>query len=307
MTCPFTKLATVSAFAICLAACGSGSGGGGHVASTPTPTPTPSPTPTPTPTPTPAGHTVNIFPNPQPETYASVGVAGGFSTADSDQAHIRYNAGGYYELQVPGKDWARLVFPSNVVPQNPDTFNYFVTNNGGFLAIGVSRLDGYRYSEWGHWASPESGGSIAFGSATPSGSVPVTGAAAFHGEVDGASDILQDDFLVGGKVLVAVTGTVDLNFDFADGTLGGSMSLRTDPYVGPVDLGTFAFRDTVYSTGALTYSGAFQTSAAGRNFFLGRFTGPHAEETIGAWALPFHYGPDGQAHQAVGAWIAKRP
>jgi hypothetical protein len=34
-------------------------------------------------------------------------------------------------------------------------------------------------------------------------------------------------------------------------------------------------------------------------------TGPHAEELIGAWALPFHYHGDNQDHQAIGAWVAK--
>jgi hypothetical protein len=45
----------------------------------------------------------------------------------------------------------------------------------------------------------------------------------------------------------------------------------------------------------------------GPNFFLGQFTGPNAQETIGAWALPFIYSDDGQVHQAMGAWIAKKP
>ena len=134
---------------------------------------------------------------------------------------------------------------------------------------------------------------------------PAIGTASYHGEVVGSSDVLQDDFLVGGKVSVAIAGSVDLQFNFGAGSLNGSMTIRTDPYVGPVDLGTFAFRDTVYSVGSTTYSGAFQTSAAGQNSFLGRFTGPHAEETIGAWTLPFVYSTDGHIHQATGAWIAK--
>ena len=284
----------VSVLSVALSACGGG-GGGGHVASIPPPPP-PSP-----PTPTPAGYTVNIFPDPKPETYATVGIAGAqYSTADADQLHIRYTAGGFYELQVPGKDYSRLAFPTNVIPQDPGTFNYFVTANGDSVAIEVARLQGYRYSEIANGLS-------AFGSATPAGGVPVAGSASYSGIVRGGSDIMQDDFLVGGQVPVPVTGSVSLLFNFAAGSLGGSMTLRTDPYANPVELGTFAFKDTVYSSGALTYSGTFATAAAGHNLFVGRFTGPSAQETIGAWALPFVYPVDGQVHQARGAWIAKKP
>lgn len=269
--------------ALALVACGGG-GGGPRVAAIPA-----APTPTPTPTPFP----VNIFPNPKPETYATVSVF-------ADQPNIRYNPGGYYEAEFPGATWTRLAIPGNVVPQDPATFNLFQTVPGGHnVAIGLARLRGYQYSEWAN------NGAFAFGSATPAGSVPVTGSGNYHGEVIGSSDILQDDFLVGGKVAVAIAGSVDLQFHFGSGSLGGSMTVKTDPYVGPVDLGTFAFRDTVYSVGSPTYSGAFQTSATGQNAFLGRFTGPHAEETIGGWALPFQYSADGLVHQAWGAWIAK--
>jgi transferrin binding protein len=283
-------LCVTSAIFLALGACG---GGASSVNSTPTPTPSPSPGP--------ASYTVNIFPNPKPETYATVGLVGpGFSSKDAAQTHVRYTADGHYELQVPGKDWQRLGFPSNVIPQDPATFNYFVTSAGDLLAINLSRLDGYRYSEIGD-------GIFAFGSATPSGGVPTTGSATYHGVVSGSSDLTQHDYLAGGDVAVPVTGTVQLQFDFGAGTLDGSMSLKTDPYGPRVDLGTFAFKNTVYSAGSLTYSGAFVTNANGHNEFLGRFTGPNAEETIGAWAVPFTYSVDGKSHQAVGAWVAKRP
>jgi hypothetical protein len=79
-------------------------------------------------------------------------------------------------------------------------------------------------------------------------------------------------------------------------------------------LGTFSFKDTVFSAGSTAYSGKFDTAAAGDDFFLGKFTGPHAEETVGAWALPFVLNTgngtitaDHQTHQAFGAWIAKKP
>jgi hypothetical protein len=98
-----------------------------------------------------------------------------------------------------------------------------------------------------------------------------------------------------------VAGTVSLTFNFGAGSLGGSMDMS----VNGANAGAFAFKNTVFSVGSTTYSGSFDTTAAGQNFFLGRFTGPNAEETIGAWALPFNYSVDGQPHQAIGAWIAK--
>jgi hypothetical protein len=254
----------------------------------------PPPPRTPTPTPTPSSYTVNIFPSPKPETYATVTLPG------SDQISVRYTSDGHYELQVPGKDWAQLAIPHNVIPQDPSTFNYFETKNGDLLSISLSRLDGYRYSEIGN------GGMFAFGSATPAGGVPTMGSATYNGTVTGTTDLTQKDPL-SGTVAIPVTGTVQMDFNFGAGTLDGSMTLRTDPYGPAVDLGTFAFKDTVYSAGSLTYSGAFVTSATGHNEFLGRFTGPNAQETIGAWAVPFVYSADGKSHQAFGAWIAKKP
>jgi hypothetical protein len=69
----------------------------------------------------------------------------------------------------------------------------------------------------------------------------------------------------------------------------------------------------MFSRGSTTYSGRFDTPVVGQNFFLGRFTGPGAEETIGSWALPFLFDkggefvkPDGQVHQAFGAWMARK-
>jgi hypothetical protein len=281
-----------SACALALTGC---AGGGGMDSASTMPTPMPTPTPTPTPSANSASWMVNIFPSPKPETYVSVGLVD-----PSTLPVIRYSAAGYYEIKMPGKDWDRLVFPANVIPQDPATFNYFVGQKGtGSLAISLTRLRGYQYSEIANSL-------IAFGSATPSGSVPAAGSGAYHGEVDGWTDILQPDLLVGGKVPVSANGSVDLLFNFAAGSLSGSMTLRADAYAGRTDLGTFTFKDTVFSVGNTTYSGAFDSPLAGQNFFRGEFTGPHAEETIGAWSVPFLYSGDGQTHQAAGAFVAKK-
>jgi hypothetical protein len=285
--------AATAGLALALGACG---GGGGGVASTPTAAPTP----------TPAAYTVNIFADPKPQTYASVGVDSHVSSAASAQPLIRYNAGGYYEMELPGGAWDRLVFPSNVIPQDPDTFNYFATSDGANLWIGVSRLNGYSYSEHGSWFNHVSNdhGYFAFGDPTLAGNVPVIGSASYDGIVEGTSDVMNSNAF-DGTYNVPIAGTVALDFDFAKGTLDGAMTIKLNDYT-TTSLGSFAFTDTVFSVGSTSYSGQFDTAAAGQNFFVGQFTGPNAEETIGAWALPFDYSGDGQTHQAIGAWIAKQ-
>ena len=133
------------------------------------------------------------------------------------------------------------------------------------------------------------------------------GNATYSGIVAGTADVMEFDYLYGVGVPASASGTVLLNFDFGAGTLGGSMSLSISHFSGSVPVGTYNFTDTVYSIGSMTYSGRFQTAVGGINYFLGRFTGPSGDETIGAWALPFHFSGDGQNHQAMGAWIAKKP
>ena len=316
-----------SAGILALTACG-GSGGESGVASTPTPVPAPPP-----PAPTPP---VKIFETPVAGEYASIGASlagpggnldtfstptafGAISTNDSNQAHIRYTTGGFYEVRLPGSDWDRLVHYRGL--QDPTSENnYFepqsTQTNRAYAITRNSRNQGYSYSELGGWGSQAASrwGYVAFGVLTPSGAMPVTGSASYNGLVSGSSDIMIADNLYGGYVPRAVDGMVALNFDFGGGTLAGSMSLSLGDGMQPLAIGTFAFRDMVFSAGSPTYSGRFDTSAAGQNFFLGRFTGPNAQETIGAWALPFMFTQngtyvhgDGQTHQAFGAWIAKRP
>lgn len=298
-----------------LAACGGGGGGGSSLVSTPTPTPTPTPT-----------ASVTIFPFPIAGEYVSVGVASAsslvaadsrltnISSADANQVHIRYNAGGYYEIEMPGAAWDRLVHYKGL--SNPTSDNHYfqpasVPQNGGYLIITKSRDKGYSYSEMAAWgtdlvaAAPF--GQVAFGTATPAGAIPVTGSASYAGIISGTADIMSPDNLYGGSYPAAVEGSIALNFNFAAGTLGGSMSVIINEGMGYTDLGSFVFADTVYSAGSPNYSGKFVSSVAGSNYFLGRFTGPNAQETIGAWALPFIYPVDGKPHQAIGAFIAKRP
>lgn len=303
--------------ALALGACG---GGGASTAYRPQPTPPPAPPP-----PSPQTQPVTIFANPTPQDYATVGVwanAGDTSgppydiqftsltKAESSQPKIRYTSDGYYEVQLPGDAYARLIHdPSVSNPTSANTVFAMQSQLNRSFVISGSRNRGYRYSEMAKWSRPDLDfaqtvdmGFLAFGTPTPAGGVPVAGNASFQGEVLGATDLSAGACDCGFPI--SVEGTVALNFDFGAGTLGGSMSMALSSGWGPAPVGDYNFTQTVFSAGSTTYSGRFDTNLSGDNFFLGRFTGPNAEETIGAWAVPFTFG--GSTHQAIGAWIAKR-
>jgi hypothetical protein len=277
---------------------------------------------------------VSIFANPSVGEFASMGTSvqgsdftnvgsvGTISAADNQQLHIRYTADGTYEVQFPGNGFSEFGFhPLSLYGQG--TGPTVLTAAGGdlFLSLSGSRDNGYKYSERGSWRLRGNDfdyvdmiGAVAFGTLTPEGGVPVTGSATYSGIIAGKSDVIASDPFDGPN-RAGISGTVDLDFNFAAGSLGGAMSLNlTDASGGSLPLGSFNFKETVYSTGSTSYSGKFDSTAAGDNFFLGKFTGPNAEETIGAWALPFILNngnasiiADHQAHQAFGAWIAKKP
>ena len=311
-------LASAASLALCLTACG---GGGGSVASTPPP---PMPPPPPPPPPQAA---VAIFASPVVGEFASVGSSangsdrqnldaplGPISTADGDLPHIRYTSSGTYEVEVKGGTWEQLTFYGDG-PAGPILING--NDSGGIFLFTSGSMDaGYKYSELASFFSADSNqiGAIAFGTLTPAGGVPTTGSATYNGTVMGKSDVIASDSFDGPN-RATVNGSVKLDFNFAAGSLAGAMTVGLDDAAGDaLSLGTFDFKDTVFSAGSTSYSGKFDSGTTGQNFFLGRFTGPNAEETIGAWALPFMLDTgnatiqaDHQAHQLFGAWIAKKP
>lgn len=309
-----------------------GGGGASGLASTPTPPTAPNPPPPPPP----AAASVTIFKTPVVGTYSSVGASiagpggnldtytssdaryGSVSTDEASQPQIRYTAAGQYEVKMPGSDWDQLVAYKGLANPGPDN-NYFqpasVAANEGYVVTRNSYKDGYAYSELASWGSKSASrwGYVAFGSLTQAGAVPTSGTASFEGVVSGSTDIMLADNLYGGYFPLPTDGSVSLNLDFGKGTLAGAMTLYLPDGMNPTLLGTFNFKETIYSVGSTNYAGKFDTAAAGQNFFLGRFTGPTANETIGAWAIPFVFIKDGdtfradqQTHQAFGAWIAKR-
>ncbi|RIX26787.1 HupA family protein [Sphingomonas edaphi] len=129
----------------------------------------------------------------------------------------------------------------------------------------------------------------------------MAGSATYDGYFSGQTNLLQQDYLVGGT-----GGSVNLQFDFGAGTLGGAIHPYLNTFESVYDLGMLSFVDTVYSSGTANFSGRFNTSLVGPNSFLGLFTGPNAEEVIGRWEFPFVYPADGKTYDATGAWIAKK-
>lgn len=72
-------------------------------------------------------------------------------------------------------------------------------------------------------------------------------------------------------------------------------------------LGTYTFRDTVYSAGATTFSGAFDVpGTSGPSSFSGRFTGPAGAELMANWQAPFVHPGTADLGRMSGVWIAKK-
>jgi hypothetical protein len=282
---------TLLATAFALAAC---SGGGGGVAST---TPAPA-TPTPTPTPTPT-QTFVLVPAATTSQQFAVAGAGRLTKDDptphlstADQLQVRYVASSNsYEIELPNSQtWIALTGKSEAEAV------------GGGVTV-VNQFGGYHYSALFDWATDNSlRGVEAVGIATAAGAVPITGSAAFTGYASGTTSESSSSRLVSPAVL----GSMTLNFDFARGSLSGSVNPILDPEWNDYPLGTLNFRDTVYSTGSTAFSGKFDTNLAGVNSFSGLFTGPHAEELIGNFAFPYTSPIDGLTYQAGGAFIAKK-
>ena len=318
----FSRHLLASAGAFALSACG---GGGGGMSFIPSPPVTPAPTPTPNPTPTPAAQ-VTILPQPSVGELAAAGVWTNYGWAaateatrftsvegvNSNQVRVRYTSSGSYEVQLPGDSFGELSH-SGTIP-NPAPDDPFLTLSPswrGGLTIQYPH-SGYSFSALATWARGDNDfgftedlGVVAFGVPTPAAAIPLTGTASYQGLVSGLTDAKTFDSLSNSWLLLPAGGTVGLNFDFANATLSGQMALSVNGGMNPISVGNFTFAQTIFSRGSTSYSGKFDTSLTGFNFFNGSFTGPHGEETIANWAVPFTF--DGENHQAIGAWIAKKP
>jgi hypothetical protein len=157
----------------------------------------------------------------------------------------------------------------------------------------------FKYANFGNWerSCPELCplGVFAYGIPTSAADVPTAGSASYNGEVRGLTDHGW-----------GVGGTVFLSFNFGAGTLSGHMQPLIAEW-DPVPLGTYTFRDTVYSAGSTKFSGAFQVAdTTGASSFSGSFTGPGAAELMASWQAPFIDPSSKREGRMAGAWIAKK-
>jgi len=291
---------SAAAVSIALAGCaGSGGGGGPYVQAVP---PTPQP---------PARNTSLDIIKDAPS--GVLAVAGGSSSAAdatfasvtiraADQPSFRYDAAtDVYEIKLPSGSWEKLSTTDATLPE----WARRATSDSTAVQLGLDRkldtADPFPYSTMVEYWAGTTFGWLALGVPTADAELPTSGSATFDGIIRGSADYWVDDGW-GGLKPSDVEGTVTLAFDFAKGSLTGSMQ----PFLwagaaGKQSLGTFDFRDAVYSAGH--YSGSFVTDVPGVNGFNGQLTGPNGQELIGGWALPFVF--DSANHQAFGAWVAK--
>ena len=313
-----SKASAASAVALALGACG---GGGSGVASIPMPpalTQTPPPPP-PESAPTPANYMIAA--NAVSQTFASKGgyvsynlVTGGIPsppTTQGEQLSVRYNsASSQYEIMLPSSSFWEGLYRGPQGSQNID-FRTSGTITGGsptYFQLQQYAGTGYTYSALALWgiSSSQAGisGAAAFGIPTSAGSVPVAGSATYNGSISGNTTETSYDLLSNGHWPALVEGSIGLSFNFGAGTLSGSIS----PTIYNLErraLAPMSFVNTVYSSGATSFSGSFNNALTGANRFTGQFTGPQAQELIGSFEFPYTSPDDGKVYQANGAFVAK--
>jgi hypothetical protein len=144
-------------------------------------------------------------------------------------------------------------------------------------------------------------GWFAFGAATRTGAVPVTGSAAYSALVRGASVERN----------ATVEGLAALQFDFGAGTLSGHMDpILHDPTglgFNDTPLGRYEFVNTIYGSGSTTFSGQLSNPAlTGLGSFNGLFTGPSGEELMARWSAPYQFPGISGTQQMFGVLVGKR-
>ena len=143
-------------------------------------------------------------------------------------------------------------------------------------------------------------GFVAFGTATPAGSIPTTGSATM-------------DAIVAGLTLDgtgAVGGAATLQFDFGAGTLAGHFDPVLTLYnsAGLIPLGSYTFVNTVFGIGSTTFSGNFShANPLLTGAFNGLFTGPNAQELMARWTADYVNPATQQQGEMFGVWVGKGP
>ncbi|WP_369025458.1 transferrin-binding protein-like solute binding protein [Qipengyuania sp. RANM35] len=182
----------------------------------------------------------------------------------------------------------------------------------GWYGVSISKDLEYTYSNLAivfenGWGYPVGG--FAYGLATQSGDVPVTGTATYRAQVYGGdgepSDYSQWDIRAWNYY---VEGTADLTFDFGAGTLAGAMDPTIFSYNGETrSLGRYEFVNTVFGVGSTQFSGELaNASLTDLGTFNGLFTGPQAAELIAQWRAPYVNPWTNESGLLRGVWIGKK-
>ena len=295
-------LAAAAAFA--LASCGGGGGSGGAgLTSTPPPTPPPPPPPPPPPT-YPA-----IFPGITTDTeFAVLGLEASkegipASSLTTDGFSVRYDASVQaYLVDLPSTSAASKftstdedgAYWSGFLPTNGSNFSVLKPspanpqNALAYTTYGVSSED-YPLNSFGF---------VAFGSATASSGIPLSGASTYDARVAGRP-------LSGGGF---ISGDATLQFNFGNGTLSGHF----DPILNlsgfpSTNLGSYNFVNTVFGVGSTSYSGSLSHSGTNTlGAFDGLFTGPVAQELMARWTAPYLNPSTQQWSEMFGVWVGKK-
>lgn len=332
-------LSALIVMATTVSACG-GSNGGVSSISPPVaqaPTPLPPPPPPPVPPPPPSGPNGLVSSEP----FTALGISqnyardsnGKFASSGASNAvlQFRYIASeNAYEMSLPGFEVGRLK-PLSYGGTFTSAGWITVTASGNALTVGTTAVEQnvrvsltrppgplnpgvtFTHTSWGGWNTDTTTagtftngtrGLFTYGIPTASGDVPVTGTAFYKARVIGSTteaysgipDFHTDD----------IDGTARLNFDFAAGTLTGSMEAQLCPW-DCYDLGRYDFTQTVYATGSRTFSGKFMVpGSTADSFFEGAFNGPKAAELMARWQAPY-LNPETKVWGSMfGIWVGKK-
>jgi hypothetical protein len=242
-------------------------------------------------------------------------------TVGSNHLKIAYSAAdGRYAVTVPGSSEGTLVPKTGNGGWNGTSWinlessNSDLVNGAGqpqaAVVLDWPASSPYSYTSFGSWTGPSPMGEVrnvfAYGIPTAAADVPKVGNASYVGQIRG---ITNGEPPPGGSVqpILDVFGTVSLSFDFGAGTLVGSMNPEIAPVWDAVSLGTYSFRDTVYSTGSTSFSGAFNVEGSSApSSFLGSFTGPGGAELMANWLAPYRDPVSGIWGTMGGVWIANK-
>lgn len=296
------RLAGTAAMALTIAACGGGGGGGNFVSVPPAPPPTPVPSPTP--------FFPKIFPAVTTNTvFAALGYES-FLAAGSSDAQLKSGlsvsydaAAGSYIIDLISADPG----PFKATTEETSYWRGYVENQ----ALVVPSVDvrkpadaGFLFTTFGdyyqyEWAPVDFfTGVFAFGLPTLPAGVPTTGSATYSALLAGKTMDWSHD----------VEGTATLQFNFAAGTLAGSLSPILIGGMNPTALGRYDFVNTIYSVGSTTFAGGLKHETANlTGAFNGQFTGPQAQELMARWTAQYADPLGGGTKDMFGVLVGKRP